>query len=103
MSKDRQWRRVYQHPIYRFCAANGIKRELTTPYNPTSNGVVGRDNRTLCEKVRCMLSTTNLPNAFWGEALQFAMHIINRSSHNPLRGGIPEEIWSRKSTSYDHL
>ena len=50
-----------------------------------------------------MLSIVNLSNAFWGEALQFAMHIINRSSHNPLRGGIPEEIWSDKSSSYDHL
>ena len=92
MSKDRQWRRVYQHPIYRFCAANGIKRELTTPYNPASNGVAERYNRTLCE-----------PNAFCGEALQTAVHIINRSPHNSLKDGIPEDIWSSKSASFDRL
>ena len=71
---------------------NGIMRELRAPYNPASNGVVERYNKTPCERFQCMLSTANLPNAFWVEALPTTMHIINRSSHNPLRGGIPEEI-----------
>ena len=43
-----------------------------------------------------MLSTANLPNAFWGQALETAVH-------SSLKGGIPEEIWSSKSASYDHL
>ena len=50
-----------------------------------------------------MLSIVNLSNAFWGEALQTAVHIINLTLHNSLKGGISEEIWSSKSTSYDHL
>ena len=32
-----------------FCDLHGIKRELTAPYNPSSNGVPERYNRTLCE------------------------------------------------------
>ena len=33
-----------------FCDAKGIKRELTTPFNPSQNGVVERLNRTIQEK-----------------------------------------------------
>jgi transposase InsO family protein len=30
----------------------GIKRELTTPYNPQQNGVAERKNRTMLEAVK---------------------------------------------------
>ncbi len=87
----------------KFCENLGIKRELTVPYNPSSNGVAERFNRTLCERVRCMLSTANLPHGFWGEAIKTAVHICNRSPHMSLKGDIPEEVWSGKPASYDHL
>ena len=86
-----------------YCDLHGIKRELTAPYNPSSNGVAERYNRTLCERVRCMLSTANLPHEFWGEALKTAVHICNRSPNKSLKNGIPEEVWSGKPASYDHL
>jgi transposase InsO family protein len=35
-----------------FCRDVGIKRELTTPYNPQQNGVVERKNRTMLEDVK---------------------------------------------------
>jgi hypothetical protein len=35
-----------------FCRDVGIKRELTTPYNPQQNGVAERKNRTMLEKSR---------------------------------------------------
>ena len=50
-----------------------------------------------------MLSTANLPHAFWGEALKTAVHICNRSPHMSLKGDIPQEARSGKSASYDHL
>ena len=34
-----------------FCKEVGIKRELTTPYNPQQNGVAERKNRTIMEVV----------------------------------------------------
>ena len=38
-----------------FCKDAGIKRELTTPYNPQQNGVVERKNRTIMEAVKTMI------------------------------------------------
>jgi hypothetical protein len=35
-----------------FCKDVGIKRELTTPYNPQQNGVAERKNRTMLEAVK---------------------------------------------------
>ena len=86
-----------------FCDLHRIKRERTSPYNPSSNGVAERYNRTLCERVGCRLSTTNLPHEFWGEILITAVHICNRSSNKSLKNGIPGEVWSGKPASYDHL
>lgn len=50
-----------------------------------------------------MLSTANLPQEFWGEALKTAVHICNRSPNSTLKNDIPEEVWSGKPASYDHL
>ena len=38
-----------------FCSKIGIKRELSTPYNPQWNGVAERKNRTIMEEVKAML------------------------------------------------
>jgi transposase InsO family protein len=38
-----------------FCKDVGIKRELTTPYNPQQNGVVERKNRMIMEVVKTMI------------------------------------------------
>ena len=37
------------------CKYLGIKRDLTTPYNPQQNGVAERKNRTVMEAARAML------------------------------------------------
>ncbi|MCO5559909.1 hypothetical protein L7F22_013513 [Adiantum nelumboides] len=87
----------------KFCENLGMKRELTVPYSPSSNGVAERYNRTLCERMRCMLSTSNLSHGFWGEALKTAVHICNRFPRMSLKDDIPEEVWSDKLASYDHL
>ncbi|KAK4404213.1 Retrovirus-related Pol polyprotein from transposon TNT 1-94 [Sesamum angolense] len=66
----------------------------TNPYTPQQNGVAERMNRTLLEKVRCMLISSGLPKSFWGEALVTAAYLINRSPSVPLNGKIPESMWT---------
>jgi transposase InsO family protein len=47
-----------------YCKDVGIKRELTTPYNPQQNGVAERKNRTIMEAVKTMIHDQDLPCAY---------------------------------------
>ncbi|KAL0385668.1 UNVERIFIED_CONTAM: Retrovirus-related Pol polyprotein from transposon TNT 1-94 [Sesamum radiatum] len=76
------------------CDEFGIKRHNTTPYTPQQNGVAERMNRTLLNKVRCLLISSGLPKTFWGEALLTAAYLINRSPSVPLNGKLPESVWT---------
>ena len=63
-----------------YCSNKGIRYEKTVLGTPQQNGVVERMNRTIVEKVRCMLRVANLPKSFWCEAVQTACYPINQSS-----------------------
>ena len=52
-----------------FCSQKRIARQYTTPYTPTQNGVIERMNCTIQETVTSMLSTTHLPQEFWGKVV----------------------------------
>ena len=47
-----------------FCRKKGIKRHRTVAYMPQQNGLAKRMNRTLLERVRCMLLGAGLPKSF---------------------------------------
>ncbi|KAG8477597.1 hypothetical protein CXB51_030467 [Gossypium anomalum] len=64
---------------FKLCKSEGIVRHLTVRHTPQQNGVAERMNRTIMEKVRCMLSNANLPKSFWAEAASTACFLINRS------------------------
>lgn len=66
------------------CKSSGISRHLTTTRTPQQNGLAERFNRTILERVRCMLSNAQLPKTFWGEAVNTAVYVINRSSSSAL-------------------
>ncbi|KAL0458605.1 UNVERIFIED_CONTAM: Retrovirus-related Pol polyprotein from transposon TNT 1-94 [Sesamum latifolium] len=79
------------------CDDFGIKRHNTTPYTPQQNGVAERMNRTLLNKVHCLLISSGLPKIFWGEALLTAAYLINHSPSVPLNGKLRECVWSGKN------
>jgi hypothetical protein len=56
------------------CGEVGIKRELSTPYNPQQNGVVERKNRTIMEAMKAMLHDQNLLKHLWAEAARIAVY-----------------------------
>ncbi|KAL0300180.1 UNVERIFIED_CONTAM: Retrovirus-related Pol polyprotein from transposon TNT 1-94, partial [Sesamum angustifolium] len=85
------------------CDECGIKRHKTNPYTPQQNGVAERMNRTLLEKVRCMLISSGLPKSFWGETLVTAAFLINRSPSVPLNGQIPESVWTGNAVDISSL
>lgn len=63
-----------------YCRENGIKRQLTTAYTPQQNGIAGRKNRGVMNMTRCMLLIMSAPKHYWPEAIQYAIHILNRCS-----------------------
>ncbi|KAM1413627.1 hypothetical protein ACFX2I_005509 [Malus domestica] len=65
-------------PFFKVCKEEGIVRHFSVRGTPQQNGVAERLNRTLLEKVRCMLSQSGLSKSFWAEAVNYACHIINR-------------------------
>ena len=77
-----------------YCSAHGIRHEKTVPGTPQHNGVVERMNRTIVEKVRCMLKMGKLPKVFWGEAIHTACYLINRSPSVPLEFDLPKKVWT---------
>ena len=51
-------------PFFEVCQDEGIKRHFTVCKTPQQNGVAERMNHTLVEKVRCMLSHSELSKVF---------------------------------------
>ncbi|KAJ0850581.1 putative RNA-directed DNA polymerase [Helianthus annuus] len=66
----------YIGPFDAYCREKGIRHQKTPPKTPQLNGLAERMNRTLAERVRCLLSHAGLPNSFWGEALNTATKIV---------------------------
>ena len=86
------------------CEEEGIVRHFTVRHTPQQNGVAERMNRTLLEKVRCMLSNAGLSKEFWAEALVYACRLINRLPSTAIGGKTPLEKWSGKpATNYNSL
>ena len=58
-----------------FCKKVGIKRELTTPYNPQQNGVTERKNRSIMEVFKAMIHDQVPPMHLWDEAAKTAVYV----------------------------
>jgi hypothetical protein len=93
----------YIGPFDSYCREHGIRHQKSPPKTPQLNGLAERMNRTLVERVRCLLSHAGLPKSFWGEALNTAVHVINLTPCVPLSFNVPDRVWSGKDVSYRHL
>ncbi|KAM1603730.1 hypothetical protein PS2_030305 [Malus domestica] len=60
-------------------------------------------NRTIMEKVMCMLRTAKLSKQFWGDAIRTACYVINRSPSVPLGLDVPERVWTSNDVAYSRL
>ena len=66
----------------------GIRLTYSAPYSPEQNGVSERFNRTIINKVRAMLISSGVGKPLWGEAIQAATYIHNRTPNSSLQGYI---------------
>jgi len=85
--------------------SEGILKETTTPYTLQFNGVVERVNRTIMERVRCMLDDAELSKKYWAFAVSVAVYLKNRTPTRSVVGMTPYEAWhgSRKKQSMKNL
>ena len=89
-------------PFSKFLEECCIVPQYTMPGSPSMNGVAERQNRTLKDMVRSMISHSNLPISLWGEALKTAGYILNRVP-TKATAKTPYELWTGKKPSLKHL
>ncbi|GJW81925.1 copia LTR rider [Tanacetum coccineum] len=85
------------------CIESGIARHLTVAGTPQQNGLAECMNRTLMDKVRCLLIQFGLPRTLWAEAACTAAYLINRSPSKTIKKKTPIEIWSGHPSDYEML
>lgn len=83
--------------------SSGIIHQTSNYYTPEQNGVSERRIRMIVEKAKCMLFGAGLPTMFWAEAVNAAVHIINRSVTSTLNNMTPHEAFSGKKPDLSHL
>ncbi|XP_075489501.1 uncharacterized protein LOC142528343 [Primulina tabacum] len=68
----------------RLLASDGTIRQTSCRETPEQNGVAEIKHRHIVETAPSFLLSSNVPSAFWGEAILIAVHVINRipTSHN---------------------
>jgi transposase InsO family protein len=79
-----------------FYVAKGIIPELTPSYTPQLNGRAERFNRTLFDKIRCMLLHFELEKCMWDFAAKASVRVYNNT---PKKGSEPtpiERVWGSK-------
>ncbi|GJT92082.1 retrovirus-related pol polyprotein from transposon TNT 1-94 [Tanacetum coccineum] len=86
-----------------FFKEEGIEHQTSTPRTPEQNGVVERQNRTLVEAARTMLSASKLPLFFWAEAIATACYTQNRSIIIPTHEKMAYHIINDRKPSIKHL
>ena len=81
----------------------GIQRQLTIPRTPQQNGVAERMNRTIQEAARSMMHNAGLEYGFWGEAVETAVILRNRSPTVAVENMTPYENFMGKKPDVSNL
>ncbi|KIL57633.1 hypothetical protein M378DRAFT_16140, partial [Amanita muscaria Koide BX008] len=84
--------------------SKGIHHEKTNAYTPQENGITEHMNRTIVEMARTLLKGADLPDSYWGFAVNYATYIINRSPTRTLKNNsTPFEAYTGNKPSVSHL
>lgn len=89
--------------LKKFFDDKGIQHQRTVPYTPEQNGCAERDNRTIMEAARTMIHSKQMDYKFWAEAVNWAVHVLNRTGTSTVVEKSPYELWHDKRANIDHL
>ncbi|GJS11746.1 retrovirus-related pol polyprotein from transposon TNT 1-94 [Tanacetum coccineum] len=96
-SKDETYEALID--FLRLFAKEGIRQETFVDRTPEQNRVVERQNRTLVEVARTMLSAAKVPLFFWAEAIATSCFTQNRSLVIPQHEKTPYHIINGRNPS----
>ncbi|GJV60117.1 retrovirus-related pol polyprotein from transposon TNT 1-94 [Tanacetum coccineum] len=85
--------------LHAYFAKEGIRYKTSTARTPEQNGIVERQNRTLVEAARTMLSAAKVPLFFWAEAIVTTCFTQNRSFVIPRHEKTPYHIINGRKPS----
>ena len=87
-----------------YLQSQGTTRRLTVHDTPEYNGISERLNRTLLERTRALLHSSKLPKNLWGEAINHAVWLKNRTPTRALPDGkTPYEMLYEKKPNLRNL
>jgi len=86
-----------------YLKSEGILNETTTPYTPRSNWVIERANRTIMERVRCMLGNGRVSKIYRAFAVSVAVYLKTRTPTRSVVGKTPYETWHGRNPFLKHL
>ncbi|GKE24476.1 retrovirus-related pol polyprotein from transposon TNT 1-94, partial [Tanacetum coccineum] len=91
--------------LHAYLVQEGIEHQTSTARTVEQNGVVERQNRTLVEAARTMLSAAKVPLFFWAEAIATACFTQNRSLIIPRHEKTPYHIINgqKPSVKFFHI
>ena len=70
---------LVNNELKQFLDNNGTVHTVTTAHTPQHNALVERANRTLVESMKSMMYHADAHQKLWGEAVQTAAYVLNRS------------------------
>ena len=68
-----------------YLRSNGILHHTSTAYMPQQNGKAEHSIRMILERALSMLCSANLSDGFWQDAVETAVHLVNRSTCTGLK------------------
>ena len=86
----------YRGPFEQYYRSHEIRLEKNVPTTPQQNGVAKKMNRTIEERIKCMLSDTKLLKSFWAKVMRTTVDLINLYPSAPLDGNVPGEFGHEK-------
>jgi hypothetical protein len=86
-----------------YLKSEGILKEMTMPYTPQSNGVVKWANRTIMERVQCMLDDAGISMLDWAFAESVAVYLNSRTPTRSVVGKTPHVSWHGRNPSLKYL
>ncbi|RVW73046.1 Retrovirus-related Pol polyprotein from transposon RE1 [Vitis vinifera] len=82
-----------------------VHSDIYDPINPTSNGewCIGEKKRTILNMVRSLLARGKIPKSFWPEAVNWSIHVLNKSPTFFVQNMTLEEAWSGRKPTVDNF